>query len=165
MSTVWMAERERESSTEGGREGWKERERERGRESESEDEREREAGERGEGAHHRRTSTRSIRRSAGTCWPRGPGRELTSRPTLAPPRRTPARLELCYQSNHYRRYQSGPDNSCYRTYQLRADNSATVLTSRELGRGLRDRPTSAPPLRTPAPSRGHNRRTDILPGP
>ena len=33
-----------------------------------------------------------------------------------------ARLGLSYQFYHYRFYQLGPDNSCYRTYQFRADN-------------------------------------------
>ena len=33
---------------------------------------------------------------------------------------TPA-IGLCYQSYHYRFHQLGPDNSCYRTYQSRAD--------------------------------------------
>jgi len=36
--------------------------------------------------------------------------------------RTPMALGWCYQFYHCRFYQLGPDNSCYRTYQFRADN-------------------------------------------
>ena len=31
-------------------------------------------------------------------------------------------IGLCYQFYRYRFYQLGPHNSCYRTYQFRADN-------------------------------------------
>jgi len=31
-------------------------------------------------------------------------------------------LGFCCQFYHYRFYQLGPDNFCYRTYQFRADN-------------------------------------------